>query len=70
VIEPERFYVYVLNTAETAHGGIIRIGMGVPPDATKLYEFPTRQQAEAFAESAAIGFQHAGMMIVYEENDR
>jgi hypothetical protein len=63
---PSRFYVYLLTNAESSNEGIIRVAVEMPPDADKLSEFPTKEAAEGFAESAAIAFQNAGMMVVYD----
>ena len=63
---PSRFYVYLLTNAESSNEGIIRVDVEMPPDAHKLSEFPTKEAAEGFAESAAIAFQNAGMMVVYD----
>jgi hypothetical protein len=61
-----RFYVYLLTNSDNSHEGIIRVDVEVPPDARKLSEFASREEAEAFAESAAIAFQSAGMIVVYD----
>jgi hypothetical protein len=61
-----RFYVYLLTNSENANEGLIRIGVELPPDALNLSEFPSREEADAFAESAAASFQSAGMIVVYD----
>jgi hypothetical protein len=61
-----RFYVYLLTNAENSNEGIIRVDVELPPDARKLFQFASREEAGAFAESAARGFQHAGMIVVYD----
>ena len=61
-----RFYVHLLTIFENPHEGIIRIDVEVLPHARKLSEFATRKEAEAFAESAAVAFQTAGMIVVYD----
>jgi hypothetical protein len=45
---------------------IIRVDVELLPEAHKLSEFPSREKAEAFAEIAAITFQNAGMIVVYD----
>jgi hypothetical protein len=61
-----RFYVYLLTNFENPNEGIIRVDVELPPDVHKLSEFATREEAEAFAESAAASYQHAGMIVVYD----
>jgi hypothetical protein len=63
-----RFYVYLLSNSENPNEGIIRVDVELPEDARKLSEFTNKEQAEAFAENAAIGFQSAGMIVVYDPN--
>jgi hypothetical protein len=61
-----RFYVYLLTNSDNPHEGIIRVDVEVLPEARKLSEFGTKAEADAFAESAAMAFQTAGMMVVYD----
>jgi hypothetical protein len=61
-----RFYVYLLTNTDNPHEGIIRVGVEVLPEARKLSEFGTKAEADAFAESAAMAFQSAGMIVVYD----
>ena len=61
---PSRFYVYLLTNSESPNEGIIRVDVEVPPDAHKLSELPSREQAEAFAQGAAIGYRNAGMTVI------
>lgn len=63
---PSRFYVYLLTDADKPHEGIIGVPVELPPNANKLSEFPSRKEAEAFAEGAAIAFQNAGMIVIYD----
>jgi hypothetical protein len=63
---PGRFYVYLATNSDNSNEGIIRVDVELPPDAHKLSEFPGREEAEAFAESAAIVFQNAGMIVVFD----
>ena len=63
---PSLFYVYLRTNSENPSEGTIRVDVELPPEAHKLSEFPSREQAEAFAESAAITFQNAGMIVVYD----
>ena len=60
------FCVYLLTNPENSNEGIIRVDVQLPPDARKLFQFASREEAEAFAESAAKGFQNAGMIVVYD----
>ena len=61
-----RFYVYLLTNTANANEGVIRVAAEELPDARKLSELGTKEEAEAFAESAAIAFQSAGMIVVYD----
>ena len=61
-----RFYVYLTANSDNSNEGVIRVDVELPPDAHKLSEFPGREEADAFAESAAIAFQNAGMTVVYD----
>ena len=63
-----RFYVYLLTNADNPYEGIIRVDVEVLPDARKLSEFATREEADAFAPAAAVGFQSAGMIVAYDPN--
>ena len=63
-----RFYVYLLTNTFNPHQGIIRVDVGVLPEARKLSEFGTKAEADAFAETAAMAFQSAGMMVVYDQD--
>lgn len=64
-----QFCVYLISNFDNPNEGLIRVGVELPPDAHKLSEFPSREQAEAFAESAAIAFQNAGMIVVYDTDE-
>jgi hypothetical protein len=61
-----RFFVYLLTNTENSNEGLIRVDVELPPDVHKLSEFPSRKEAEGFAESAVIAFQNAGMIVVYD----
>jgi hypothetical protein len=61
-----RFYVYLLTNSENSNEGLIRVDVELPQDALNLSEFPSREEAEAFAESTAVAFQNAGMIVVYD----
>ena len=61
-----RFYVYLLTNTDNPHEGMIRVNVDILPEAHKLSDFGTKAEAEAFAESAAMAFQSAGMMVVYD----
>jgi hypothetical protein len=63
-----RFYVYLLSNTDKPHEGMIRVDVELIPGARRLSEFGTKAEAEAFAESAAIAFQSAGMMVVYDQD--
>jgi hypothetical protein len=55
-----------MTNSENSNEGIIRVDVEVLPDAHKLSEFVSREEADAFAEGAAIAFQNAGMIVVYD----
>ena len=52
-----RFYVYLLTNSENSNEGLIQVEL--PPDALNLSEFPTREEADVFAESTAASFRNA-----------
>ena len=61
-----RFYVYLTANSDNSNEGVIRVDVELPPDAHKLSDLPSREQAEAFAQGAAIGYQNAGMLVLYD----
>ncbi len=65
------FFVYHLSRRSNAESrSVIRVGAEIPEGAQQLGEtFLSRRQAEEWARDAVEGLQHAGMAVIYEEEE-